>query len=61
MLGELKKKRPTLFSRPPLLMRNAGPIIDEERNAEITFFADYNSHARAEAPSIAASDSLSEE
>ena len=41
--------------------RNAGPIIDEERNAEITFFADYNSHARAEAPSIAASDSLSEE
>ena len=41
--------------------RNAGLIFDEERNAEIPFFADYNSHARAEAPSIAASDSLSEE
>ena len=42
-------------------MRNATQIIGEERNAEIPFFADYNSHARAEAPRIAAYDSLSEE
>ena len=55
--GECKAQRRWQIPQQPFGCEDIG----EERNAEIPFFADYNSQARAEAPSIAASDSLSEE